>query len=233
MILERDNLSMKSALRKYKHAVIATDTVIFTVKEDELNVLLIKMKKKPYTDYWAAPGGLVNPDETVDESAKRNLNETTGVINVYLEQLYTFGSVDRDPFGRVVSVAYFALVLHESIALKTNQSYADVRWFGISRLPELAYDHAEIIQHAIERLRSKLEYTNIVYSLMAEEFTLTEMQRIYEIILNRSLDKRNFRKKILSIRLVEKTGHMKTGKACRPAALYRFKARDYRVIQIL
>jgi 8-oxo-dGTP diphosphatase len=224
---------MEKITRKYQHAVIATDTIIFTVVDDELKVLLIKMNKKPYADCWAAPGGLVKPDESVDASAKRNLFAATGVKDVYLEQLYTFGRVNRDPFGRVVSVAYVALIPSEGLKLKVSSAYDDIAWFPCHRLPALAYDHDHMIQYAVGRLRAKLAYTNIVYSLLPDEFTLTDMQNTYEIILGRPLDKRNFRKKILSLALVAKTGTMSAGKAHRPAALYRFRSRDYKMIQIM
>jgi len=220
-------------IHKYKYAVIATDTIIFTLREQELKVLLIKMKKAPFQNCWAAPGGLVRGDESLGNAAKRNLYETTGVKDVYLEQLYTFGRVDRDPFGRVVSVSYFALIPSADVELKTTDAYKSVRWFGVNRLPQLAYDHAEMIPYALDRLKAKLEYTNIAFSLLTDEFTLGELQQCYEIILGRKLDKRNFRKKIQSLNLVAPTGRRRTGQAHRPAMLYRFSNRNYQVIQIL
>ena len=219
--------------RKYKFAVIATDVVILTVDGGELNVLLIKMKKRPYENAWAAPGGLVGGNESVDAAAKRVLSDKTGVGNVYLEQLYTFGRVDRDPFGRVVSVAYFALIPGAGLKLKTTDEYADVKWFPAADLPRLAYDHKEIIGCAVRRLRAKLEYTNIVYGLLPEECTLSDLQEIYEVILGRKLDKRNFRKKIISLGLVAKTGRKTAGEPNRPAVLYRFKKRSPRNMEIL
>lgn len=224
---------MRNIKIKYKFAVIASDVVIFTVKEEKLNILLIKMKKKPYADYWAAPGGLVKPEESVDGAARRLLSDKTGVKNVYLEQLYTFGEVNRDPFGRVVSVSYFALIPSDGVRLKTTEEYADVKWFPIDKLPKLAYDHKKIIDYAFQRLKSKLEYTNVVYSLLPEEFTLGELQKMYEIILGRDLDKRNFRKKIFSLSLVEKTGHREIGISHRPAELYSFKNKKLEIIQII
>ena len=197
---------MKKIQKKYTFAVIASDVVIFTIRENKLNVLLIKMQKEPFKEnYWAAPGGLIKPSESVETSAQRNLFEKTGVRNVYLEQLYTFGDIDRDPFGRVVSVAYFALIPSDAIRLKTTKEYGDVQWFEIDRLPKLAYDHKQIIATACERLQKKLEYSNIAYSLLPKKFPLSELQRTYEIILKKRLDKRNFRKKIFSLGLVIKT----------------------------
>ncbi len=223
----------KDLWKNFTHAVIATDIVIFTIKDDDLKVLMIKMKKDPFKNLWAVPGGLVKVDESVDSSAKNHLRNKTGVGNVYLEQLYTFGGVDRDPLGRVVSVAYFALVPGDNLQLKTTADYEDVDWFSVEDLPGLAYDHKKVIKVAIERLRAKLEYTNIVYSLLPREFTLTEMQKIYETILKREIDKRNFRKKILSLGIIKKTENKTSGGASRPAYLYKFKSRKPEVIEII
>ena len=219
--------------KKYKFVVMATDVVILTVRSNQLQVLLIKMKKHPFADYWAAPGGLVKPTESVDEAAKRHLKDKTGLKNVYLEQLYTFGQVDRDPFGRVVSVGYFALIPSDGLQLKTTEEYADVSWFPVKKLPKLAYDHREIINSAIDRLKSKLQNTNIVYNLMINEFTLSELQKIYEIILDRRLDKRNFRKKIFSLNLVKKTGRKRIGEANRPAEFYIFTRRKPQRVKVI
>lgn len=225
---------MVKVKKKYKFTVVAVDVVIFNVKNQKLQVLLIKMKKHPYENFWAAPGGLVKVQESVDGAAKRHLLVKTGVENIYLEQLYTFGKKDRDPFGRVVSVAYFALVSSEGLKLKTTKEYADVKWFSVDYLPKLAYDHHQIISYAISRLRDKLGYTNIVYGLMSYEFTFLELQKTYEIILKTRLDKRNFRKKILSLKLVKKVKNkIKMEGAHRPAQLYRFAKRNPQKVKIL
>jgi 8-oxo-dGTP diphosphatase len=220
-------------IKRHEHTRVAADVVIFTVKNEELKVLLIKMKKEPYLGYWAAPGGIINPDESVEEAARRHLCDKTGVDNVYLEQLYTFGSLDRDPFGRVVSVAYFALIPSEGIDLKTSTDYDDVAWFGVHGLPKLAYDHLQMINHALQRLQSKLGYTNVVYSLLPERFTLTELQKMYELILQRKLDKRNFRRKFLSLGLAEKVVGEKLSGAHRPAQLFKFKKRSAQVVELI
>lgn len=219
--------------QKYKFAAIATDVVIFTVIAESLHVLLIKMKKHPYEKCWAIPGGLVKPDESVDAAARRQLALKTGVKNIYLEQLYSFGDVHRDPFGRVVSVAYFALIPNANVNLKTTDEYGEVAWFPVSDLPQLAYDHTKIISTALFRVKSKLEYTNIVYSLLPDEFTLHDLQKIYEIILDRKLDKRNFRKKFFSLKLVQATGKKQRGEANRPAELFRFVKRSLQRVEIL
>jgi len=224
---------MKKIQPKYKHAVIATDVVIFALKDNELQVLLIKMKKTPYENIWALPGGLVGSDETLERSAQRQLLLKTGVKNIYLEQLYTFGKVNRDPFGRVVSVSYFALIANTNTQLKTTIEYDEVKWFPVSKISRLAYDHNEIIKYALERLKSKLEYTNIVYSLMPIEFTLTSLQSTYEIILGRKLDKRNFRKKILSLKLIKKTTRKTIGDVHRPASLYTFINKKLQMVEVL
>lgn len=223
----------KDLWKNFTHAVMATDIVIFTINGNELKVLMIKMKKDPFKNLWAVPGGLVKVDESVDYSAKKHLKNKTGISNVYLEQLYTFGRVDRDPLGRVVSVAYFALVPSDNIKLKTTDEYEDVDWFSVNKLPSMAYDHKEIVRVAIARLKAKLEYTNVVYSLLPSEFTLTDMQKIYEIILERDLDKRNFRKKILTLGIIKKTDKKTEGGASRPAYLYKFKNRKPEVVEII
>jgi 8-oxo-dGTP diphosphatase len=207
---------------KYKFAVIATDTAIFTIQEKKLKVLLIKMKKKPYTDYWALPGGLIDAKESLNHAAQRHLQKKTGVKKTYLEQLYTFGEVGRDPFGRVVSVAYMALIPSEGIVLKTTAEYDDVRWFSIKNLPHLAYDHAAIIAYALRRLAVKLEYSTIARNLLPDEFPFSALQEVYEIILGKALDKRNFRKRILALSVVRATGKKRGGTPNRPAALYTF-----------
>lgn len=219
--------------QKYSHVVVAVDVAIFTIIDQALHVLLIKLKKPPYEDAWALPGGLIRSDESLDDAAKRELKERTGLGGVYLEQLYTFGEINRDPFGRVVSTAYFALVPSDSRALQTLKTSDTILWSKIARLPVLGYDHAQVIKYALERLRSKLRYSNIVYSLLPKEFTLTDLQSTYEIILGHALDKRNFRKKILSLHLIEPLGKKVGGVPNRPAELYRFNRQKPQIIDIL
>jgi len=207
---------------KYKYAAVATDVVIFTVVRGELKVLLIKMKKKPYTNKWALPGGLVHAEESVDDAAKRILEEKTGVSKVYLKQLAAFGRVGRDPFGRVVSVAYFALVSSDKLKLKTTEEYSDVAWFDVKKVTDLAYDHDEILRTAVSQLKGELMYSKISAGLLPTEFTLTDLQHLYEVILNRNIDKRNFRKKIQQSGLIKAVGKQRKGTASRPAALFKF-----------
>jgi 8-oxo-dGTP diphosphatase len=212
---------------------VAVDNGIFTVLEDRLHLLLIQMTKVPYTGMWALPGGLIQDDESLDAAAVRILYEETGVADVYLEQLYTFGQPDRDPAGRVVSVAYFALIHAAGITLHTQSKYADVRWWPCATLPQLAYDHDTVAAYARQRLEWKLAYTNVVWSLLPHRFALTELQKVYEAVLGRKLDKRNFRKKILALGLVEPVGETAMHGAHRPAMLYRFTSREPRLIDML
>jgi len=199
---------------------VAVDVVIFTVIGDDLKVLLIQRAVKPI-DVWAIPGGFVRTDEDLKTAALRELYEETGVKDVYLEQLYSFGDPKRDPRARVITIAYFALVEPEKVELKFGSDAKDVAWFSIKDIPELAFDHKEILEYAYQRLVWKLEYTNVIYSLLPRFFTLTQLQQAYEAILDHPLDKRNFRRKFISTGLIIPTGE-KEGGAHRPAELYRF-----------
>ena len=211
---------------------IAVDAVIFTVQKGELKALLIQMKKKPFEGQWAFPGGVIEAKETTEEAARRILTAQTGVQDVYLEQLMTFDDLARDPLGRVISVAYYALMLSNDVKLKTSEKYLDVRWWSAKKLPKLAYDHAHIAKVALQRIRAKLEYTNIAWSVLPKTFSLTELQNVYEAILDRPLDKRNFRKKILALKLLKETGKKQTGSANRPAMLYEFRQRKPVIINL-
>jgi len=217
---------MVSVQQKYEHAVIATDVALFTVEKDQLKVLLMKMTKEPFMGKWALPGGLVGGEESVDAGAIRVLQEKAGVTNVYLEQFGTFGEVDRDPFGRVVSVAYFALVSQEEARMHVSPEQEDsLKWVAVQDVKELAYDHEAILAAAVAQLQTRLSYSNIAYSLLPRQFTLTQLQRLYEVILDTTIDKRNFRKRVLASGLVVPTGKKQEGAANRPAALYRFASR--------
>src|SRR3989344_6649757 len=180
---------------------IAVDNCIFTIIGKELYVLLIQMKKKPFSGKWALPGGLVGGHETLEHAAKRVLEKQTAVKDVYLEQLYTFSRPDRDPFGRVISTAYLALVPYQDIVLKTTEKYAGVKWQKFSDIGRLAYDHSEIIAYGKKRLEWKIGYSNVVWSLLPDKFSLTDLREAYEAILVKKIDKRNFNKKIISLGL--------------------------------
>jgi ADP-ribose pyrophosphatase YjhB (NUDIX family) len=208
-------------------AKLAVDNCIFTVLEGKLHVLLIQMRKKAFEGMWALPGGLIDEGEGLRGAAARILLEQTGVEKVYLEQLYTFDGSERDPYGRVVSVAYYSLIPPVGLDLRTTPKYEAVRfWDCHDRPPRLAYDHDEILTRALERLQSKVQYTNIMWSLLPETFTLRQLQVAYETVLNRTLDKRNFRRKILSLGLVTPSGEKSIGGRHRPAMLYRFSSQD-------
>jgi 8-oxo-dGTP diphosphatase len=211
---------------------VAVDVAVFTVREGRLEVALIKMKREPFEGRWALPGWRIGASETVEEAAARELAEKTSIKNVYLEQLYTFSDPGRDPQGRCVSVAHLAL-LPATAELRTTDKYAAIDWFPVDRPPPLAFDHKEVLGYAVKRLRAKLEYTNVAYSLLPPSFTLGELQNVYEAILGRTLDPRNFQRKLRAIELVEETGHMRTGLAHRPARLYRFTVRRPMEIAVL
>ena len=208
----------------HPNPAVATDIVIFTIREEKLELLLIKRKNEPYQGDWGLPGGFVNPDEDLDTCAKRELKEETGVTGVYLEQLYTFGNPKRDPRERIISVAYYALAPAERITtLRAASDAADVAWFSLSKLPPLAFDHRKIVDKALDRLVSKLEYSTIALRFMPEKFTLSELQAVYEIIRGEPLDKRNFRKWVIGLGRIEETGEERREGNHRPAKLYRAK----------
>ena len=208
---------------------VTADLVIFTVRDQRLQVLLIQRAAPPFKDHWALPGGFVEGRETLEEAARRELAEETGLRDVYLEQLYTFGDPGRDPRGRTVTVAYFALIRPEPVRAATDA--ADVAWFPAARPPQLAFDHARILRTALQRLRAKLEYTTVGFQLLSKKFTLTELQKLYEIILDKRLDKRNFRKKVLSLKLLEPKGEKRAAGAHRPAQLYSFRLGKMTVLE--
>jgi 8-oxo-dGTP diphosphatase len=209
---------------------VAVDVVIFSVRGEELVALLVRRAAEPFARGWALPGGFLRPGEALDAAARRELQEQTGVADVYLEQLYTFGEPARDPRERVLSVSYFALLPFERARLSASAHAAEAAWHPVADLPALAFDHAAILEYARLRLRWKLEYTNAVYSLLPERFSLSEIQRVYEIILQKPLDKRNFRKWLRGTGLVEATGQVRRSGAHRPAQLFRFQAREIRML---
>jgi 8-oxo-dGTP diphosphatase len=206
----------------FERPLVTVDLVIFTVRERALKLLLIQRAIPPFEGSWALPGGFVREREALEACARRELEEETGVRDIYLEQLFTFGEPDRDPRSRVITVAYFAIISSDRHVLRASTDAADARWFPVSDLPALAFDHDRIVEYAIERLRNKLEYTTVGFQLLPESFTLTELQQVYEIILDKHIDKRNFRKKILSLGVILETGETKMDGVHRPARLYQF-----------
>lgn len=226
---------MKKTITNPQHAILATDVVIFTLHQNILKVLAVRTKSADFPESWALPGGLVKPSESLENSARRFFDSFLEVNSgsVHFEQLYTFGDPHRDPSGRVVSVAYLALVPQEDMNLRTTPEYQEIAWFPVKSLPELAYDHKDIVKTAVKRLQGKLEYTNIIYSLMPKAFTLTDLQSAYETILTRSFDKRNFRKKLKTLKLVKKLPKKIARGAHRPAQLYTFVSFTLQHTQIL
>lgn len=203
---------------------LAVELVIFTVDAAQLQVLLIERQRDPYCGMWALPGQPLQIGESLIEAALRTLQGIAKAPHIYLEQLYTFGEPDRDPRAHVVSVIYFVLASADKLALKQGAATETVRWHPMEALPDLAFDHRRILDYALQRLRYKLEYTAAAFQLLPQEFTLSELQEVYAIILNDpALDKRNFRKKLLKNAVVIPTPHYRqTGG--RPARLYRFSA---------
>ncbi|MCG6860446.1 MAG: NUDIX hydrolase [Chromatiaceae bacterium] len=211
---------------EFPHPAVTTDVVLFTIRNVRLQLLLIRRKGEPFKGDWALPGGFLDIDEDLEDCALRELEEETGVSGVYLEQLRTYGKPGRDPRERVISVAYFALTPSERLTVKAASDAAEAAWFPVAALPPLAFDHEEIIRAARERLVAKLDYSTIAFRLMPRTFTLSELQEVYEILLDAELDKRNFRKWALALEQIQATGEQCRRGSHRPARLYRLKHPD-------
>jgi 8-oxo-dGTP diphosphatase len=211
----------------YPRPAVTVDCVVLGLDRDDLKVLLIQRGVPPFAHAWALPGGFVGAGEDLEAAARRELREETGIVDVFLEQLYTFGRPDRDPRGRVITVAYYALAKLSDFRVQAATDAESVGWFALGALPALAFDHAEIVARAVERLRGKVRYVPIGFELLPPRFSLTQLQRLYEIVLERPLDKRNFRKKILALGLVIETDEVERGVRHRAARLYRFDQKRY------
>ncbi len=211
----------KKAPENLRFAVVAVDVVVFAVIDGKLSVLLGEVNRPPYyKNIEAFIGGIINADETAEEALLRHIATKTNLKKLYTEQLYTFTDIERDQRSRVVSVSYLGLLRPELIEAELAPG---LRWCPVKQLPDLAYDHNQMYKTAIDRLRGKISYTTIAQFLLSKEFTLSELQNTYELILGKGVDKRNFRKKILALDIVVETGEMQSGVKNRPAALYRFK----------
>jgi 8-oxo-dGTP diphosphatase len=215
---------------EYPRPSVSVDLVIFTIAEDDLKVLLIRRGTDPFKGQWALPGGFVEIDESLEKAAARELQEEVGVTKVYLEQLFTFGDPARDPRGRVISVAYFALIDADQQRIVAASDAADAQWHSVFKknkgnktVLKLAFDHQNILDYAVWRLRNKIEWTTVGYELLPKKFTLSELQRVYEIILQKPVDKRNFRKKILAQGEIRELNETRSDVAHRPARLYSFR----------
>jgi len=226
--------SGQEELESFDHPSVTVDNIIFTVKDGELKVALIKRKNPPFEGKWALPGSFVDIDESLEDAAERTVQQKIGVTQpVYLEQLYTFGETDRDPRKRVITVAYFALVNQEKIKLQKTEDIEAIEWHNARRLPDLGFDHQKIIEYALKRVKSKAKYSTAILSLLPEKFTLTQLQNTYETILNQELDKRNFRKKIHKHELVKETGEKQKNVSHRPAKLYTANQKIGKTVEIL
>ncbi len=220
---------------EYEHPrpLVTVDVVIFTLREEVLQVLLIRRKNPPYAGMWAIPGGFIEMDEPLEAAARRELEEETGICDVHLEQLHTFGDPGRDPRGRVITVAYLALLPVGQAPLRAGDDAAEARWWPMDALPPLAFDHDRILACARERLRSKLEYPSTLAALMPEPFTLNQLRAAYEEILGEKLDPGHFRRQILTAKVLQEVGIQHRTISGRPAKLYRFrqdaKARSRRI----
>lgn len=217
-------------------AILAADVVLWTIKDNQLLVRLIPVNVPPhFINKVGLPGGLISPKETAEQSARRLILEKAqvGAGKVYLEQLYTFSDIKRDPRGRVVAVAYTGIIPWDELSTSERENSAEAWWQDVKKSKDLAYDHKEILEVALERLRARITYTNLIAHFMPKEFTLTELEKAYELILNRDIDKRNFRKKILALGLLKELPKERRGQKHRPAKLYSFKSIEAKVIEVL
>jgi 8-oxo-dGTP diphosphatase len=215
---------------EYPRPAATVDCVIFGLDNADLKVLLIERLHDPFANQWALPGGFVDMDETIDKAAQRELEEETGISDIFMEQLYTFGEVERDPRGRVISIAYYALVNVADCKVIAGSDASQAQWFALEKLPPLAFDHDKIMEVAISRLKNKVRYQPVGFELLPEKFTLTQLQKLYEKILGRELDKRNFRKKILKMNLLQAV-EIQKGVAHRAAKLYKFDSETYKKLE--
>jgi len=214
----------------FPRPAVSVDTVVFGVDDEGLKVLLLQRDAEPFAGWWALPGGFVHEDEELDEAAMRALSSKTRLSKIYLEQLYTFGGRGRDPRGHVIAVAYYGLVRLRDHRVRAATGARDVAWFRVDQLPKLPFDHNRIVEVALDRLRGKVTYQpSLVFELMPPRFTLTQLQQLYEAILGTPLDKRNFRKKMLTVwRIVAETEERTEGTVGPPARLYTFDSAAYR-----
>ncbi len=216
---------------EYPRPALTVDCVVFGMDDEDLKVLLIRRGVEPFAGRWALPGGFVRMEESLDAAARRGLEEVAGIRPSHLGQLYTFGEPNRAPRGRVVTVAYFALVKLSAHTLHAATDAREAAWFSVWDTPKLAFDHADILSTALQRLKGKVRYQPVGFELLPPKFTLTQLQRLYEVILERQLDKRNFRKKILSMDLLEELDEVEQDVSHRAARLYRFDHKKYRQLE--
>lgn len=230
-------IKVLSKVKHLKFAVLAVDVVLFTIRDSELFVRLINVNRPPAFPEGSKgfPGGLIKPEETAEESAKRILKEKGGIDpkKVYFEQLYTFSEIDRDPRGRVVAVSYIGLISWDKLGKDEIKNSKEHYWEKVGKIGKLAYDHNEMLKVGVARLKSKVSYTNAIGKIMPAKFTLGELERAYNCILGEKQDKRNFRKKIAKINILKKLPDMLIGEPFRPAKLYKFKSLDVKEIELI
>ncbi|MFS4448015.1 NUDIX hydrolase [Maribacter sp. 2307UL18-2] len=206
---------------------LTVDAVVFGYESGNISVLLVKRKYEPFKDEWAIPGGFVLENENLEEAVQRELSEETGVRINYLEQLYTFGNLGRDPRGRVVSVAYFGLVKPNAFKLQASTDAKMAEWFDIKKLPKLAFDHKKILKIAIERLKGKITYEPIGFELLDKKFPFSDLEKLYTTLLDREIDRRNFKKKITSLKVLDELDEKVSIGRGRPASLFSFNKKRY------
>lgn len=215
----------------YPQIKLTVDAIVFGYNAGKISILLIKRKYEPFKDKWAIPGGFVLEDESLEEAVQRELKEETGVSINYLEQLYTFGALDRDPRGRVVSVAYFGLIHPDGHTLQASTDAELAQWFEIDNLPELSFDHKHILKVAIERLKGKITYEPIGFELLETKFPFSDLEKLYTTLLGRPIDRRNFRKKINNLNILDELDEKVSLGAGRPASLFKFNEKRYKQLK--
>jgi len=215
-------------LQKYPRPSVTVDCVVFGYDGDVVSLLLINRKEEPFKNAWTLPGGFLYLEETPEATAQRILKDKTGLTHLFLEQLYTFGELSRDPRGRVLSIAYYTLVNPRLFKLVAGEAATGAQWFNVADMPETGFDHQEIISTALQRLKAKVTYQPIGFELLEKKFTLTELQFLYEAILQRPIDKRNFRKRMLESKVIRPTGEKRTGLKNRSPELFAFDEKQYK-----
>ena len=219
---------MQKKFSDYPRPSVTVDCIIFGYQGESLEILLLNRKEAPFENKWTIPGGFLNVDEGLEDAASRILQTKTGLKKLFLEQLYTFGKTDRDPRGRVLSVAYYTLINPKKYTLITGIAANDLQWFPLDKMPKTGFDHKEIINIGIKRLQAKVTYQPIGFELLDQQFTLTELQQLYESILEKQLDKRNFRKRIISSGMLKATGLKRSGSKNRQPELFEFDTAAYK-----